>query len=82
LDAIFAWVFRDFAQIIRDFAQIFKDFARIFDNAKLLGVHLHPLHPTSYTTGMILRFPVGFALATDSIAVGVKYACILTPRIK
>jgi len=28
-----------------DFAQIFTDFSRIFDKSKLLGVHLHPLHP-------------------------------------
>jgi len=41
----FAKVFTDFTQIYTDFSRIFKDFSRIFNIWKLLGVHLHPLHP-------------------------------------
>jgi len=42
--------FRDFAHISMDFTRILRDFARIFTKSKLLGVHLHPLHPASYAS--------------------------------
>jgi len=52
LGAICAQIFRDFAKVFIDFTQIytyfsriFKDFARVFNIWKLLGVHLHSLHP-------------------------------------
>ena len=32
------------------FARIFRDFVQLFNKSKLLGVRLHPLHPSSYTT--------------------------------
>ena len=37
------------ARIFCYFARIFR-FARIVDKSKLLGVRLHPLHPSCYTT--------------------------------
>ena len=42
---IFARIFKNFAQIFTDFSRIFSNFSRIFDKSKLLGAHLHPLHP-------------------------------------
>jgi len=45
------WSYRNIcAQIFWDFSLSFQDFARIFDKSKLLGMRLHPVHPSSYTT--------------------------------
>jgi len=72
-----AQIFRDFAQIFKDFAKILRTFARIFKESKHLGVRLHPLHPTSYTTAV--NHPAAF-VENAALALGQFVAFLMLAR--